>query len=196
MKYNNMNVSYTNQCVLVQPLRSLNTYTIPMASASCQRVISNLPMRSIEKVKIPARSTGYVPISLMDVESKGPFILTPKAKLHGKDNSICSAPFMVVSPETSYVEYTNFSSDDVFVQSGQVLGNLKDLDGDDTFIQAFNHEDRINGTKLDDMMVDTPTDLEPDEIDVGITQKDLGINPVHQTAFGSLPKGFYRPVMM
>lgn len=200
MNYNNMDVSYTTQSILMRPLRSLETYVIPMAVTSRQKVISDVPMRAVSKVKVPAGFTGFIPVSLKDMSGQGPFILTPKGKVHGKDNQLCSAPFMIVSHDTTYVEYSNFSKDDVFVQSGQVLGKLEDLDGDDTYVQALSHEDRRNGVKLNKMMSKLPSDhLEPDEIEVGLSLKDLNIekpSTINQTAFDSLPKGFCLPMMI
>lgn len=87
------------------------------------------------------------------------------------------------------MEYSNFSSDDVFVQAGQIIGNLEVLDPDDSYVHAFTSKERREGVKLDDLMSKIPSDyMETDEIEVGLSQKDVGINAVSDDK--PLPQGF------
>lgn len=186
MDYNNMNTCYTDQCIRVDPLRSLESHKIPMAT-SMKFNASRRAVRSSKKVKIPARFTGFVPVDLKE-SSNGQSMFSPKGKTHGKDSSLCSSPFMVVSPETTFIEYSNFSKDDVFVQEGQIVGYLEDLHPDDVYLHALSPEERMHGVKLDKMMSKIPTDyMEPDEIEVGLTPEDIGINSVSSD---SIPPGF------
>lgn len=192
MKYNNIDVSYNDECLKISPLQSLETYRIPMSTAKPGKKIPKISshvVRCSSKVEIPAKSTGYVPIDISELASAGgPFLLTPKGKRHQQDNGFCSSPFAIVSDTTSMVEYSNFSSDDVFVQPGQVIGHVDHLDQDDVYSTALTHEEQIKGVKLNEMMSKIPADyMETDEIEVGISREDLGI---HNVSTDKIPPGF------